>query len=205
MTISTVQSLRIRSDISLILSIVDDMLGYLGLGFYKSFVGAQFSDGFGDVVDDFDKLGRFRRRHPGKLQASGGDSHVFHQILEQRKLASGVVITFQVMAFTRMSPGHPHAVSPFSQSGQKKLRAHATGAGNPYDTDIGRVFHPAYTGEVGCPVAAPVAQKGNNFRIPFGHQFISFSFDPHCRRRVPGSRLRRLIGSDAGRIHWADR
>jgi hypothetical protein len=101
--------------------------------------------------------------------------------LKQGEFATGVVITFQVMAFTGMSPGYPDAVSAFPHGRQKKLWIHPAGAGYPYDPDVGRVFHPADTGKIGGAVAAPVAQKSGNFRFPIRHiinlLFISLLVD----------------------------
>jgi hypothetical protein len=91
------------------------------------------------------------------LKATGLDPHHFHQILKEGEFATGVVITFQVMAFTGMSPGYPDAVSTLPHGCQKKFRIHPAGARNPNDPDIGRVFHPADTGKICGAVAAPVA------------------------------------------------
>jgi len=91
------------------------------------------------------------------LKATGFGPHQFHQILKQGEFATGIVITFQVMAFTGMSPGDPDAVGTFPQGRQEKLRIHPAGARNPDDPDVGRVLHPADAGQVGGPVAAPVA------------------------------------------------
>jgi hypothetical protein len=98
---------------------------------------------------------------------------MFHQVLKQSKFAASVIITFQVMAFAGMSPGHPHAVRPLTQRRQKKFGAHPAGAGNPDNPDIGRIFHPADSRQVGGAVTAPVAQKGYDFRFPIGHVFNS--------------------------------
>jgi hypothetical protein len=97
---------------------------------------------------------------------------VFHQILKKGEFASGVIITFQVMAFTGMSPRHPDAVGPLTQGGQEKFRIHPPGAGDPNRPDVGWIFHPSDACQVGSTIAAPIAQKGNNFRFPFGHGVI---------------------------------
>jgi len=86
------------------------MLGDLDFGFDVVAVWAQLFDRGGNFCDHIDKLGRFGGGNPRKLQSFGLDAHVFHQVLEQGELSTGVVITFQVMAFAGMSPGHPDAV-----------------------------------------------------------------------------------------------
>jgi hypothetical protein len=82
---------------------------------------------------------------------------VLHEIVKKGKFTTGIIITFQVMAFTGMSPGHPYAVCSFPQGRQKELGAHTAGAGDSDDPDVRRIFHPADTGQVGSAVTAPVA------------------------------------------------
>jgi hypothetical protein len=120
-------------------------------------IGSEGLNRCGDIFDDFYKLGGFSRRNPGELKTAGLGSHVFHQILKQSEFATGVVITFQVMAFTGMSPGNPDTVCTFTQGRQKKFGTHSPGAWNPDDPDIGRILHPADTGKIGSPITAPVA------------------------------------------------
>jgi hypothetical protein len=80
------------------------------------------------------------------MQPPRFDTDVFKEIFQEDKFSSGIVITFQVMAVTRVSPGHPHAIRSMSKGGQNELRAHSTRAGNPYDPEIGRVLKTADTG-----------------------------------------------------------
>jgi hypothetical protein len=42
---------------------------------------------------------------------------MFHKVLEKNKSSSKIIITFQVMAVAGMSPGNPHPIGPFPQSG----------------------------------------------------------------------------------------
>ena len=73
------------------------------------------------------------------------------------------------MAFAGMSPGYPDAVSTFTQGSEEKLRVHSSSAGDSNHPYVGWVFHPSDPCQVGCTVAAPVAQKCNNFGFPFRH------------------------------------
>jgi hypothetical protein len=111
---------------------------------------------------------------------------MFHQVLKQSEFASGIVITFQVMAFTGMSPGYPDTICSFSQGRKKEFGAHAAGAGYSNHSNIGRIFHPTYAGQVGGAIAAPVAQKRHNFRFPVRHvrnlPFICLLVDRFIRR-----------------------
>jgi hypothetical protein len=81
---------------------------------------------------------------------------VFHQVLKQRKFTPGIIITFQVMAFAGMSPGHPDAVCAFTQGSQEKLGVHPSGTGDSNHPYVGWVFHPSNPCQVGSTVAAPV-------------------------------------------------
>jgi len=77
------------------------------------------------------------------------------------------------MAFTRVSPGHPHTVRAVTEGSQDKLGAHPARAGQTDNPEIGRVLKTAYPGQIRCTVAAPVAQKCRDFRFPVGHWFSS--------------------------------
>ena len=91
------------------------------------------------------------------MQPSGLDAYVLEEVFEKDELATGVVITFQVMAVAGVSPGDPDAVCPVPKGGQKKLRGNAAGARHANDPYVGGVLEPAHPGQVGGPVSAPVA------------------------------------------------
>ena len=61
------------------------------------------------------------------------------------------------MAFTRVSPGHPHTVRAVTEGSQDKFGTHPARAGHTDHPEIGRVLKPADPGQVRCTVAAPVA------------------------------------------------
>jgi hypothetical protein len=112
---------------------------------------------------------------------------MLHQILKQGKFTSGVVITFQVMAFAGMSPGYPDTICALAQSGHEKLRVHPAGTGDSNHPDVGRIFHPPDACQIGSAVAAPVAQKGNNFGFPIGHFYNSFFLASECLLLASGT------------------
>jgi hypothetical protein len=120
-------------------------------------MGSQRLDHIGDLIDHFHKFRRLCRGDPGKLEAAGLNPHIFNKVFKQRKFSSGIVITFQVMAISRMSPGHPDAVRALSEGGQNKLRAHSTGTGNSNHPDMGWIFHPADARKICSAITAPVA------------------------------------------------
>jgi hypothetical protein len=76
------------------------------------------------------------------------------------------------MTFTGMSPRYPYTVCTFSECSQEKFGAHASGARDSYNPDVGRIYHPADTSKISSTVAAPVAQKTNDFWFPIGHEFF---------------------------------
>ena len=84
------------------------------------------------------------------------------------------------MAIAGMSPGYPDAIRSFADGRPKKLGAHSPRAGDSDNPDIRRIFHSADTGQVGGPIAAPVTQKADDFRFPFGH-VISTPLMVYCK------------------------
>ena len=148
------------------------MLCYLGVCFFKMLLGSQSFHFFGHLLDHFHKLRGFGRRDPGEMHAIALDTHVFHQVHEQRKFSTGIVITFQVMAFAGMSPGNPNAVRTLSKCGQRELGTHSTGTGYPDDANIGGILHSADAGKICGAIAAPGTKETDNFRFPFRH-FLS--------------------------------
>ena len=115
------------------------------------------------------------------------DTHVLDEILEQGEFSSGVVITFQVMAVTRMSAGDPNSVGTLPEGSQEKFGIHPAGAGHPDGSYVRRILQPAHPGKIRCSVGAPVAKKGNDLGLPIhvfhlGHSKYSFERQQnHCR------------------------
>src|SRR4030042_5330115 len=111
------------------------------------------------------------------------------QILEQSELASCEVITFQVMAVARVSPGNPDAVGAMPESSEDEFGAHPGRARHPDDPDIGRVLEAADPCQVCRAVAAPVAQECCYFRLTIGHghslRVIDFRFLYDVRSFLP--------------------
>ncbi len=151
------------------------MLCYLGISFFKVLLRSQGFHFFSHFLDHLHKLGGLSRGDPGEVNTIRLDSHVFHQVHEKRKLSTSVVITFQVMAFARMSPRHPNAVRALSKGGQCKLGTHSTGTGYPDNPNIGWVLHSADASKVGGAIAAPGTKETDNLRFPFRHHYISLS------------------------------
>jgi len=82
---------------------------------------------------------------------------MFQQVFQQGEFSSGIVITFQVMAFTGMSPGNPYGIRPLPKTRQDEFSTHAAGTWNSDDPDIRWILHPADTGQVGGAIATPIA------------------------------------------------
>ena len=90
---------------------------------------------------------------------------VLQQTFDNRKLATGDQIPTDIVAVAGMSAGYPGAIDPSSKGVQNEFRAHAAGAGNPDNPEIGRILHSAHAGQVRRSVTAPVTQESDNFRI----------------------------------------
>ena len=97
------------------------------------------------------------------------NSHMFHKVFQQGEFPACIIITFQVMAFTRMSPRHPDGVGTLTEGRQNEFGTHPARAGNPDDPNIGWIFHAADARKIGGAVAAPVTQKTQDFRLVFSH------------------------------------
>jgi hypothetical protein len=120
-------------------------------------MGSQRLDHVSDLIDHFHKFRRLCRGNPGKLEAAGLNPHIFNKVFKQDKFSSGIVITFQVMAISGMSPGHPDAVRALSEGGQNKFRTHSTGTGDSNHPDMGWIFHSADARKIRGAITAPVA------------------------------------------------
>jgi|LGVD01.1.fsa_nt_gb hypothetical protein len=94
---------------------------------------------------------------------------MFKKAFQQGEFSSSIVITFQVMTLTRVSPRDPYAVSSVTKRIQDKLGAHLSRTGDADDPDICRIGHSAHPCQVSGTITAPVAEKGYNFGFPFFH------------------------------------
>ena len=90
------------------------------------------------------------------MQSARFDPNMFQEVLQQDEFSSGIVITFQVMAVTRVSPRYPNTISSVTKGGQDKFGAHSSRARNPDNPDIGGVLEAAHPGQIGCSITAPV-------------------------------------------------
>ena len=77
------------------------------------------------------------------MEPSRLNPDMFYQPFEQDKLSSGIVITFQVMAVSRVSARHPDPVSTPSKGRQQELGAYTRGARDPDDPKIRRILKTA--------------------------------------------------------------
>jgi hypothetical protein len=103
------------------------------------------------------------------VQSPRLDPDVLQQPFQEGEFSPRVVITFQVMAVSGVSPGYPDPVGSIAKGGQNELGVHSGGAGHTDDSEMGRVLEAAHACQVRRTVAAPVAQKGRDFRFPITH------------------------------------
>jgi hypothetical protein len=97
---------------------------------------------------------------------------MFQKILQKGKFSSRVVITFQVMAITGVSAGHPHTVCAVTECGQYEFWTDSGGAGDPNDPYIRRVLEPADSRQISGTVAAPVTQESCDLWLPIFHSHL---------------------------------
>ena len=103
------------------------------------------------------------------MQPAGFNPDMLQKPLQQGEFSSCVVITFQVMTVSGVSPGYPDAVRPVTEGGQYKLRAHTAGAGYADHPEIRGILKTAHTCQISGSIAAPVTEKGRNLRLPVVH------------------------------------
>jgi hypothetical protein len=90
------------------------------------------------------------------MKSAGFDSHIFQQVFKQCKFSTGIIITFQVMAVARMSPGDPHTVRPVTQGCKDQFWAYPGRARDPDNPEIRGILESAYTSQIGCTITTPV-------------------------------------------------
>jgi len=103
------------------------------------------------------------------MEPSRFNTYMFQEIFEKGEFASCVIITFQVMTVSRVSPRDPDAISPVAESGQNKFGTHSTGARNSDNPYVRWVLKAAYASQVGCPITAPVTEESRNLWLPIIH------------------------------------
>jgi hypothetical protein len=105
------------------------------------------------------------------VQPLCADTGEFQKIAGKAYFLVGLNITFQVMAVTKMSPGHQYPVSTPLQGFDNKHRVHPAGAHHPDGSDGRGVLETRHTGQVGTGIGAPVAKEGHDFRFKGCHRF----------------------------------
>lgn len=90
------------------------------------------------------------------MQPTGFDSDIFQEIVKDSEPPSGEEIAGNIMAFARVSAGNPDPVHSATESLENIVGFHAPGTGNTDNTDIGRIRHPAHSGQICSPIGTPV-------------------------------------------------
>ena len=108
------------------------------------------------------------------MESSRFNADMLQESFKQGEFSSGVVITIQVMAFARVSPGDPDAVRAVTQCGKDEFGTHSAGTGHPDNPEIGRILQAAHPGEIRRAITAPVAEERRNLWLPVIHKcFLS--------------------------------
>jgi len=101
---------------------------------------------------------------PARLQTC-----VFQEVFQKSEFTPCVIITFQVMAVSGVSPRNPDTVGAVSERSEYKLGTYPCRARYPNNPDIRGILESAYSCQVSSTVAAPVTQKGRNLWMPLVH------------------------------------
>jgi len=104
---------------------------------------------------------------PAGFQAQG-----MVKIIEKRELAARVVVAGDIMAVSGMATRYPHPVSAAPEGLQDELGAHPARTRYAYYPYVRRIGHPAHSGQVRCPVTAPVTKKGYYLGLKFPTAFF---------------------------------
>jgi hypothetical protein len=73
------------------------------------------------------------------------------------------MITFQVMAFSKMSPHDDYAIRTFDQSINNQVRMNHTRAHHPDRPHVGGILQAGYTCKISSGIRTPVAKKADDF------------------------------------------
>jgi hypothetical protein len=106
------------------------------------------------------------------MQPARLDPDMFQKPFQEGQLSSRVVITFQVMAVSGVSAGHPDTVRTMPKGCEDQFWAHPGRTGQPDNPEVGRILHPAHTGQISRTIAAPVAQESGYFGFPILHRIL---------------------------------
>jgi hypothetical protein len=143
---------------------------------------AQLADLLRDLFDRLHKFASFSRRDPGEMKAARFYTHIFNQIFKESEFSSGIIITFQVMAVSRVSPRDPDSISTLAKSCQEKLGVHPAGARHPDGSYVWGILQSAHPGKICGTVRAPIAEEGDYLWLPLAVSAIChrFSLERMC-------------------------
>jgi hypothetical protein len=124
--------------------------------------GTQGFEGLGHVRHDVGELLGLGRGNPFEAEALGLEAKVFQHQVNAFGSGLGFYITFQVMAFTQVSPTYDDTIGALGEGVDDEIGVDHTGAHDPDDAAVGWVLDPGDPGQVGAGVGAPVAEKGDD-------------------------------------------
>jgi len=97
------------------------------------------------------------------------NADMLQEPFKQYKLSSSVVITFQVMAVSGVSPGHPDPIRTMTEGSQYKLGAHPCGTRHADNPEIMGILETAHTGQIRRTIAAPVTEESCDLWLQVTH------------------------------------
>jgi hypothetical protein len=122
-------------------------------------VGSDLPDLFRETSHHLGESGRFGGAHPFQGEPFGIDSEAVEDQADGLKACGCLMITVQVMAFTRVSAHDQNAVRALEEGMHDEVRAHHPRAHHADGPHVGGVLKARNPGEITAGVSAPVAQK----------------------------------------------
>ena len=136
---------------------------------------SQSSKAFHKVIDLMDEFGSFGRGYPPASQPVLLDAAEIQQLFQKLHTLLGRIITVQVMAVSKASPTHKHAIHAFLKSAQNMVRRDSARAHHSNHPNIGRVLQSTNPSQVSSGVCSPGTQKAQDRGL---EPVIAHALDP---------------------------
>ncbi len=113
--------------------------------------------------------------HPEYLDSILANSGQLEQLLDDFDALCSIVITFQVMAVSEVSPKHQYTVKTAPQALYDVQRVNPSGTESPDNSDRRGVLESGHTGQIGAGVRAPVAEKCEHLWFKYFSVHLEYS------------------------------
>ena len=115
------------------------------------------ANGIGKTRYHLDKSGRFGRGNPLDRKTTGVHGHVLKDHSDSFRTGQCNVITFQVMAFSQVSPHNDYAIRTLGQGIDHQVRMNHARAHDSYRAHVWWILHSGNARQVASGIGAPSA------------------------------------------------